>query len=706
VVSGSSFNNAYGPAPIVPVNPSFEALTIAANTFLNWPQETTGGAPYVAAQINVTASATGLLLVMPPGDTGSTGPQTIITNVGTNTFTVVDQEGNQIAVIATTQSWLITLIDNTTNNGSWQALQMASTVSEAVASGLAGPGLQASGSQLQTVLNTVYLSANTLITAGYRAEAVIWDGMGGTLTFDASTNLTSGWYCAVSNGGTQPITLSTTGGDTIDGQGSITLAPGDGGLVVCTTGGFNTIGALITPLSLAGGGTGATTAAQALVNLGGTSVGISMFTAPSVAAVVAILGLTNTNFSESTVATNQVLAAGSSNTIFVCTAAISLTFPLTTTVTKQFVVIVNAFGGAVTLAPQASDTFNGGTAGAVITIPEGTSCLVCTDANGNLYTVFGTPTSISTANLTVTGTTLLEGAVTANSSLSVAGALTANGGTTLGGGLNVSSGNLTVAGAAFVGTGLTIYADGLAMNGSLSVNGNGNLSGGLAVGDGINETGVGINTDQSLSAGQNLTVGGTTTLQGDVTINGGGIAALSVLNGGSQFYSIETTGAQGATVAGYAYTPGGPGAFSGSVDCGLLCSGSAVVASNIYASSDGRLKFDIEVISVDRAWAWVVGSVPVQYKKRPFYNSPDDKAVIEAGFIAQDQIRLGFGEFAAPAPSKGMPKLHEDDITLAADFMLSLPLNYQIAFLTAALKDEREQRLKLEIRVAALEESR
>jgi hypothetical protein len=388
MASGSSYVEVFGGNAVRPAQPSFEALTIAANTALYWPLEVTEGVPLVAAQINVTATTTNLQLQMPPGNTGSVGVQTIISNVGSNTFTVTDQAGNQIAQIATTQAWIIALEDNSTANGTWSALQLASTTSSAVASALAGAGLQANGSQLQTIWNTASLSANTAITPTYRSTLIVWTGAGGTLQLNASATLTPGWFCAVTNEGSGAVTLSTTGGETINGGGSITIQPGNSGIVICEAGAFNTVGALITTLSIEQGGTGASTAAAALANLGGTAIGQSIFTAPTASSVIALLGLNNYTFTEASISTGQTLAAGSTNTVFVCTAALIMTLPLTTTLTQKFVVIVFAQGGAVTLTPQSSDAIEGGSAGANFVVPMGTTVMLVTDINGNWWLPF------------------------------------------------------------------------------------------------------------------------------------------------------------------------------------------------------------------------------------------------------------------------------------------------------------------------------
>jgi hypothetical protein len=459
MTAGSSFTNAFGGVAIRPAQPSYLALSIATNTALVWPLETTEGQPVVATQLDITATAMSLQLQMPSGSTGSTGVQSIISNVGTNTFTVTDQSGNQIAVIATTQTWLITLTNNTTANGVWRAVQIGSTVSQAVAAALAGYGLQAVGSQLQINWPVTEVSSTGTVGASARSTVLDWTGATGTLQLGASATLGDGWVCAFRNDGTGPVTFTCSGSDEINGASSLQVLPLLSGFIFCTGDGFITVGAQLGVLPIFAGGTGANNANGALTNLGGTSVGISIFTAPTTTAVVALLGLSGVNIAESTISTDQTLAPSSTNTAFVCTAGLTLTLPLTTSLTNRFSFLVFAEGGDVILSPQASDAIQGGSAAADFTIPEGSSAFVFTDANGAWWLLF--------LSLPIGGGTL-TGALTIES-----------------GGLTVTAGGATITAGGFVVTAGGVMIDA----GGLGVSGGGAINGGLAVAGGLDVTG-------------------------------------------------------------------------------------------------------------------------------------------------------------------------------------------------------------------------
>jgi hypothetical protein len=87
--------------------------------------------------------------------------------------------------------------------------------------------------------------------------------------------------------GPYSLTVKTASGTGVTiAQGSRTIAYCDGtNVVLADTGG------LAIPITVAQGGTGATTAGGALINLGGTSTGIAIFTAASQAAAQVAIGL-------------------------------------------------------------------------------------------------------------------------------------------------------------------------------------------------------------------------------------------------------------------------------------------------------------------------------------------------------------------------------------------------------------------------------
>jgi len=85
------------------------------------------------------------------------------------------------------------------------------------------------------------------------------------------------------------------------------------------------------------------------------------------------------------VSTAQSVASSNTGTYYVNTAAVTYTFAQSTVLGSNFVATIFAEGGAATIATNAGDTINGGSAGAGATIPKGFIGTVFTNNSGALY---------------------------------------------------------------------------------------------------------------------------------------------------------------------------------------------------------------------------------------------------------------------------------------------------------------------------------
>lgn len=385
--------NSFGGNPVKPANPQYEPLDLTANITLVWPLEAMEGEPYVAALIDViSASSSGLAITMPPATGGAPGITAIFQNTSAETFLVKDNDGTQIASIAAGEQWVQVLTDNTTNAGTWQFIQLGALTSDAQAAALAGNGLQAILTRLQTTITVRETAANGAIVVNDRATLVSWTGAVGTLTLDALATLTPKWWCIVTNRGSDELTIATTG-NTINGAATLVLpasgtALGYSAVIVAGATQFTAALGVPTPTPITAGGTGATNAGDALVNLGGSAIGISIFAAPSAAAILAILGITQSLLTEKTIAISQGVSSGDSGTMYVATASVTLALPQTGTLDTNFFIGGYAQGGNITLDPDAADAINGGVAGTNLVVLEGSSFLLTTDGAGNWWPFF------------------------------------------------------------------------------------------------------------------------------------------------------------------------------------------------------------------------------------------------------------------------------------------------------------------------------
>lgn len=386
-----SFTNTFGGTVIYPANVSYRAVTLSANVTLTWPTELATDTNTTAAIMDVTPSGAGYIIRMPDATQASVGETVLFFNPGASSFSVADNSGNTLVVVAAGQSWQLYLTANSTVNGTWRALAYGVGASAVNAGSLAGLGIKAIGATLNQSIAVDSVNTNYTVGATDRSRMLLWVGGAGTITLPAAGNVGNDWFFQIRNGGTGAISVVGPGGETIDGGVTLLMDPGTSTFIVCDGSDYFTLGlgqpaeftfdyisidltgetspytlsgaelnriayqfsgtltanmeiivpttvqqywvsnnttgaytltvktvsglgvlvgqnarsilycngtdvvaadtsGLATPISVAQGGTGATTANAALVNLGGTALGISVFTAANSTGVWAALG--------------------------------------------------------------------------------------------------------------------------------------------------------------------------------------------------------------------------------------------------------------------------------------------------------------------------------------------------------------------------------------------------------------------------------
>jgi hypothetical protein len=228
---------------IQPTDVSYRAVTLSANTQLNWPSNSTTNANYAARIMQVTATAGSLSLYMPPADQTSVGNDALIRNIGSNTFTVKDYAGtNTIVSVAAGESKYIYITTNATNQGTWGVIAFGVGTSSADAATLAGYGLVASGATLNQSHPSAAISSGSTFAATDRAQTRVWSGGAGTATLPAASTLGNNWFTLFKNNGTGSFTISCTGAELIDGNSTKTFNPTESAFIVCTGTAYVTIG--------------------------------------------------------------------------------------------------------------------------------------------------------------------------------------------------------------------------------------------------------------------------------------------------------------------------------------------------------------------------------------------------------------------------------------------------------------------------------
>lgn len=235
-----SYTQVFGNTTILPATVSYRAINMTANTTLVWALEAQAGANVAAQVMDITATA-GLTLTLPDATLVSVGTSLMLSNVGANSVAVVETGGAAVLTLATSTSWVIYLTDNTTAGGTWRTYQLGALTSSATAASLAGLGLVAISTTLNTEIPFQSKNASPYTVVGNdRASALVWTGGTGTFNLTAPATLGTDWYCYVKNSGSGVLTLTPAAG-TIDAQASITMNPNESLIVLCTGSLFYTL---------------------------------------------------------------------------------------------------------------------------------------------------------------------------------------------------------------------------------------------------------------------------------------------------------------------------------------------------------------------------------------------------------------------------------------------------------------------------------
>lgn len=238
----TSFTNTFGGSPVSPAEVAYAAYSFGSNLTLYWPQFSAGQATVAARFMNLTATTTSLNVFMPDATLNSVGYDAIVFNAGMNTLNVVDFSGSAIATITPGQTYYIILNNNTTQAGGWQTVQFGVGTGSANAAALAGFGLIAAAGLLNVNLPGTIVNSSFSVTSTARATTYVWNGGSGVITLPTAASVGNGFFFALANNGSGSVTVTPTGGNTIDGGASSTFSQTQSGFIVSNGSNWVTIG--------------------------------------------------------------------------------------------------------------------------------------------------------------------------------------------------------------------------------------------------------------------------------------------------------------------------------------------------------------------------------------------------------------------------------------------------------------------------------
>ena len=228
---------------IQPTDVSYRTVALSANTQLNWPSNSTTATDFIARIMQVNASSAGLQLRVPAANEASVGEDSLIRNVGSNSFTVTTFGGaSTIITVAPGEAKYIYITDNSTAAGVWGNIAFGAGSSSADAATLAGYGLLAISTTLNQSHPTSALTNGYTYLAADRAQTKIWSSGSGTSTLPLASSLGDNWFTLFKNNGTGTMTIGTTSSELIDGLTTKTFQPGDAAFIICTGSAYVTVG--------------------------------------------------------------------------------------------------------------------------------------------------------------------------------------------------------------------------------------------------------------------------------------------------------------------------------------------------------------------------------------------------------------------------------------------------------------------------------
>jgi hypothetical protein len=179
---------------------------------------------------------------MPPANQASVGEDSLVRNVGSNTFTLADNAGGTITTIAAGEAKYVYITANGTAAGTWGLIAFGVGTSNADAATLAGYGLKAIASTLNQAHTVNTFSSNYTAVDADRASTYIWTGGSGTLTLPTASSVGDDWFFLVRNGGSGTLTVSPSGGNLINSVASLVMQPADSAMIVSSGSAWFTVG--------------------------------------------------------------------------------------------------------------------------------------------------------------------------------------------------------------------------------------------------------------------------------------------------------------------------------------------------------------------------------------------------------------------------------------------------------------------------------
>ncbi len=745
-----SYTQVFGGTTLYPSDVSYLALSLTADTTLEWPLESSTLAPVAASIIDVTPTGA-FAITMPDATLTAPGQTVLFNNLGPSTITIKNAGGGTLLSIAAGTQWSVYLADNSVPSGSWRTFQLGATIAQAQASSLAGFGLIATGSTLSVAESVTTFNSNFTLPAGARGAAYVWTGALGTVFLLASSTLGNNWFADIRNSGSGNLTIDPSSSELINGSTTLVLSPGDSCRVVTDGVAWYTFGLGrsatfafdYTAISLTGQSSPYTLSGSELNRVAyrftgtlasnmeivvpattqqywvdnsttGGSFTLGVRTAAQTPAINVVRGSRGIFYCDGSnvvdadtggISTPVSVADGGTGSTTPGGARVNLAAAASgansdiTSLSGLTTALAPVYGGTgATSTPSNGQLLIGNgtnytaatlTAGSGISITNASGAITITNTGGGGGGGGGTVTSVALSGGT-TGLTVSGSPITASGTFTLAGTLAAaNGGTGLSS--TPTNGQLLIGnGAGFSLATLTAGSNVTITNsaGAITIAATGGGGGGSGTVTSV--SGSGGSTGMSLSGGP-ITTSGTLTLGGTLGVGNGGTGATTA-SGARSALDVPSTAGSGASgtwginISGTAATASSLNSGNSYTMAGLSVNGSITATGNVTAFSDDRLKQRLGPIL--NPIAKIKAIKGFYYRANATAEALGHSSERAVGVSAQD-VAAVFPEVVLPAPV--------DDRYLTLDYSRLVPL------LIEAIKAQQEQIDDLQARVIDME---
>lgn len=236
----TSYTDIFGGQVVTPSDVGYNAITVSPPTIvqLQWPDVARDDDIIAARILDINSSVAGGIIRLPDATLVSTGQDFLFRNVGSASVEIQTFSGASLLTLDPGAAKYAYLTDASTPGGTWAVVAFGVGVGALDASQLAGFGLVAIGSKLNTahpVTSNIIGDVHVLPTD--RAKVFSFNGGASTVMLDTASSYGNNFFFMVSNLGSGAVTIDPDGTNTIDESASLNLNPAESALIV--TDGFN-----------------------------------------------------------------------------------------------------------------------------------------------------------------------------------------------------------------------------------------------------------------------------------------------------------------------------------------------------------------------------------------------------------------------------------------------------------------------------------